>query len=119
MDTLISLERAVLLAIADQVPAIAEALISQLAEVVVSDRENTGAGFYTTLSVSAGQPIVGVSSPVGDIGAKVESVEHGMGFLLWLSDNFMCRIEGYTYADNTEHLDLERLTFSEIGPRRV
>jgi hypothetical protein len=49
--------------------------------VRVTARENTGAGFYTTLDVSHRSPIKGVTSPLGDVGSTVVGLEHGMGFL--------------------------------------
>jgi hypothetical protein len=57
MEILSPLEQAVLDAIALQVPEIADALAVQQGQVRVTARENTGAGFYTTLDVSRGSPI--------------------------------------------------------------
>jgi hypothetical protein len=76
-----SLEQAVLAAIALQVPEAADALDGQHGKVRVIARENTGAGFYPTLDVSHRSPIKSVGSPLGDVGATVVGLEHGMGFL--------------------------------------
>jgi ABC-type phosphate transport system auxiliary subunit len=51
MEVLSPLEQAVLDAIALQVPEVTDALAGQ-GQVRVTARENTGAGFYTTLDVS-------------------------------------------------------------------
>ena len=117
MDSLSPLERAVLSAIALQVPASAHALGSEQAGLRVVTRENTGAGFYTTFDSNSGQRMEGVSSPVGDIGANIKGLEHGMGFLLWLKDGCAHRLEGYSYGESTTDLDFEQVVFAPPGPR--
>ena len=117
MEVLSRLERAVLDAIALQVPQVADALASEQGKVRVSSRENTGAGFYTTLDVSHRSPIKGVASPLGDVGATVVGLEHGMGFLLWLRDGHIHQLEGFSYGENTSGIDFERVAFGTVGPR--
>ncbi len=118
MQSLSALERAVLEAIALQVPEYADAFARQLARARVIARKNTGTGFYTTLDVSSGDRIYGVSSPLGDVGAAVGHLEHGMGFLLWLKEGRMHELEGYSYAgETTSDLDFERVHFEVVGPR--
>jgi len=116
MEVLSSLERAVLNAIALQVPEVADALAGQQVKVRVTARKNTGRGFYTTLDVSHCSPIKGVASPVGDVGATVAGLQHGMGFLLWLRDGHIHELEGYAYED-TSGIDFERVAFGAVGPR--
>src|SRR5215475_10301528 len=117
MEVLSSLEQAVLDAIALQVPEVADALASQQGKVRVTARENTGAGFYTTLDVSHCSPIKGVVSPLGDVGATVVGLEHGMGFLLWLRDGHIHMLEGFSYGESTSSIDFERVAFEAVGPR--
>jgi hypothetical protein len=93
MDVLSFLEHAVLDAIALQVP---DALAVQQGKVFVTARENTAAGLYATLDVSHRSPIKGVASPLGDVGATVVGLEHGMGFLLWLRDGHIHKVEGFS-----------------------
>jgi hypothetical protein len=112
-----SLEQAVLAAIALQVPEAADALDGQHGKVRVIARENTGAGFYTTLDVSHRSPIKGVGSPLGDVGATVVGLEHGMGFLLWLREGNIHRLEGYSYEESTSGIDFEQVAFGAVGPR--
>ena len=106
-----------MLAIVDQVTEASTSLALQLDSSRVTNRENTGAGSYTTFEVSSTATMDGVMSPMGDIGATVLGLEHGMGFLLWLKGGRMAQLEGYSYGESTSRLDLERVTFSAVGPR--
>jgi hypothetical protein len=117
MEVLSRLEQAVLDAIALQVPEVADVLAGQQGQVRVTARENTGAGFYTTLDVSRGSPIKGVASPLGDVGATVVGLQHGMGFLLWLRDGHIHQLEGFSYGESTSGVDFERVAFGTVGPR--
>lgn len=118
MQGLSPLERAVLDAIALRVPKIASALALQQQLARVTARENTGAGFYTTLDVSSGARIEGVTSPIGDVGVTVVGLKFGMGFLLWFRDGRMDQLEGYSYEESTSGLDFEHLAFGTVQPRR-
>ena len=117
MEVLSSLEQAVLDAIALQVPPVAHALASRSERVRVIARENTGAGFYTTLDGSHYPPIKGVASPLGDVAATVVGLEHGMGFMLWLRDGHIHKLEGYSYGESTSGINFERVAFESVGPR--
>ena len=117
MEVLSSLERAVLDVIALQVPEVAATLAGQQGKVRVTARENTGAGFYTTLYVSHHSAIQGVASPLGDVGATVVGLEHGMGFLLWFRDGRVHHLEGYSYGESTSGIDFARVAFAAVGPR--
>jgi hypothetical protein len=117
MDSISPLEQAVLDAIELQVPEVADALADQREAIRVTARENTGAGFYTTFDVSHCSPIVNVASPLGDIGADVVGLEHGMGFMLWLRDGHIHQLEGFSYGESTSDIDFERVAFGAVGPR--
>jgi hypothetical protein len=116
MEVLSSLEQAVIDAIALQIPEVADALAGQQVKVRVTARKNTGAGFYTTLDVSHRSPIEGVASPVGNVGATVAGLQYGMGFLVWLRDGHIHKLEGYAYED-TSGIDFERVAFGAVEPR--
>lgn len=117
MLALSDLERAVLAAIAEQVLEQSATLREQVARMKVIERDNTGHGFYARLHVDGAPPLHG-PSPLGNIGARVEGVEHGMGFLLWLDERGMAEsLEGYAYDGDLTGLDLTRLRFSDVGPR--
>ncbi len=117
MEVLSSLEQAVLEAIALQVPEVADALAGHQEKVRVTARENTGAGFYTSLDVPHRSPIKGIASPLGDVGAAVVGLQHGMGFLLWLRDGHIHQLEGYSFEESTSGIDFERVAFGAVGPR--
>ncbi len=117
MASLSDLERAVLDAIAAQVPEHAPALSGQISSAQVVGRENTGAGFFTKLAVTAGDKMPAARSPLGDIGADIEGIKHGMGFLLWLQDGVADTLEGYTYEESTEGLDFVHAGFSDVRAR--
>jgi hypothetical protein len=117
MEDMSPLEQAVLDAIALQVPEVADALAGQRERIRVTARENTGAGFYTTLDVSNRSPIKDVASPLGDVGASVVGLEHGMGFLLWLRNGHIHQLEGFSYGESTAGIDFERVAFGAVGSR--
>jgi hypothetical protein len=117
MDALSHLELAVLTAIADQQTDQAESLRQQIGLAYLVGRRNTGAGFYATLGVRGAPPRVEIASPVGDVGADVDGVPDGMGFLLWLRDGLLGQLEGYTYTGSIEGRDLTALRYSNLGPR--
>ena len=104
-------------AIALRVPEVADALAGQQGKVRVTAREYTGVGFYATLDVSHRSPINGVASPLGDVGATVVGLQHGMGFLLCLRDGHIHQLEGYSYDESTSDIDFERVAFGAVGPR--
>jgi hypothetical protein len=118
MNTLSPLERAVLDVIALQVPEVGSALAGRQGEVHVTARENTGAGFHTTIEFSRGSPIELVS-PLGDVGASIDGLQYGMGFLLWLRDGRIYQLEGYSYEESTTDINFERVAFGIVGPRTV
>jgi hypothetical protein len=113
------LERAVLQAIALQVPEAGEAMASQLESARVVTRENTGAGFFTTFEMTSAVPPIGVSSPLGDVGATIQGLVHGLGFLLWLKDGRIDQLEGHSYDESTSGLDLMQVGFASVGPLGV
>jgi len=117
MEGLSPLEQAVLDAIAFQVPEVADALAGLRERIRVTARENTGAGFYTTLDVPHSLPIKNIASPLGDVGATIVGLEHGMGFLLWLWDGHIHKLEGFSFGESTFDIDFERVGFGAIGPR--
>ncbi len=118
MDDLSDLELAVLHAIAVQVSGSTAVLEHQMKTARAIARENTGAGFFTTFTVASDQILEGVRSPVGDVGATVQGLKHGMGFLLWIKDGLMYQLEGYANGDeDTSGLDFDRVDFGNVEPR--
>lgn len=111
------MELAVFAAIAEQLPEYASALREQVSLAQVAARQNTDAGFYTKLEIVGGPKMDGAPSPLGDIGAEVEGMKHGMGFMLWLREGVADTLEGYAHDDTTTGLDLTNLHYSNLRPR--
>ena len=112
MDTFTQLEETVLASIFSETPNLASALKRQMAAATVTKRENSGAGFFTTIAVPI--TVVKVSSSVlgRETNARVQGLEHGMGFVLFLRDGRLATLEGYTHeSTDTRLLDLEKLDF--------
>lgn len=106
------LEQAVLRAICEAHPADQAALEGQLSTAIILSRENTGAGFYTRLVVerSSTKPIGGERLRHGPA-VRIDGLEHGMGFILWLKEGYADCLEGYCYGESTDMLALERVGF--------
>lgn len=91
--------------------ASADALGEQIATAQVTDFENTGAGFFSTVTVSPETPRLTEQSPLDAATGSVASIPHGMGFLVFLKDGYISLIEGYTYDGSTVDLDFETVAF--------
>ena len=62
----------------------------------------TGVGFWTQLLVSPGVPRAPVAGPrlaLGGVGATLEGVEHGVGFVLFVEDGQLDFLEGFTFDE--------------------
>jgi len=107
-----ALERAVLAAICDMNSGDRAALEAQLSTATLLSRENTGAGFYARFVVDRA-----LSTAIGDMRsrngqeAKIDGLEHGMGFILWLEEGYADCLEGYSYAESTTGIVLEAIGF--------
>ena len=117
MDKLSNLERAELDAIALQMPERTDGLMLQLREARVTGRENTGAGFYTTLDVPPSAGTVEVKSPIGNVGTALVGLKHGIGLMLWLTDGRMHKLEGYSFGESTSDINFEQVDFGLVCPR--
>jgi len=110
------LERAVLRAICESHVADRAVLEVQLSSASVLSRENTGAGFYTRLSIEhpSGTAVGGERLRRGPF-ARIEGLERGMGFILWLHDGVADCLEGFSFDESTTRIALYHATF-EIVP---
>jgi hypothetical protein len=110
-----ALESAVLLAVAEQLgPPAWEGLTLQAANLNVRSRENTGAGFYTYFDVGIAVPLPLPDLRSFSVEAEVEGLDNGMGFILWIKEGRIDYLEGYTFGDSTEDLDLAAIKFRLI-----
>src|SRR5579864_4826081 len=79
------LEDSVLKAICEMYPADSVALRAQLLTAVVRSRENSGAGFFTTFDVEHDSSVTVEGERLRNgPEAKIDGLQHGMGFILWL-----------------------------------
>ena len=117
MSNFTKLELAALRSIFTETPQLADGLAAQLAAASVAGRENTGGGFFTTISVAAGVPRISSPRALGhDTSASIEGLVHGMGFILFMEDGYINLLEGYAFgAENTALLNLASVNFT-ISP---
>jgi hypothetical protein len=112
------LERSVLNAICQVHPADRPALEAQLSTATLSSRENTGCGFFTSFAVdrSASAPVPSPRLRNGPL-AKLEGMQYGLGFILWLEEGYADCLEGYAYGDDsTTELNFESVGFNITNP---
>jgi hypothetical protein len=76
-------------------------LRSQLANVDVTHRENTGVGFYVHFFFPSEIERLPNRDRIifGDVNAEVEGLKFGAGFLLFISDGAIKMLEGYSYEE--------------------
>ena len=113
MTQLTDLEVAALQAIFLETPELAPALERQLAASVVIKRENSGAGFFTTMRITDDALAVDSQSVLGNAThARISELEHGFGFILFMKGGKLHMLEGFAYGpDSTHNLDLAALQF--------
>jgi len=101
MKNLTDLEKAVMEKLLDGEDEVLSVLRQQLKAAVVSAREMTGVGFYTTFSVPDRVSRVpgNVSFKFGDVIAKMRELKWGAGFLLYVQEGALHMLEGYTYDE--------------------
>jgi hypothetical protein len=110
--TFTQLEVAALRSIFSETPELAAGLGCQLAAATVTERENSGAGFFTTIRVPEDPPRVNSPKVLGyETHAHVEGMEYGLGFALFMEDGALHMLEGYALAGSTAVLDLTDLRF--------
>lgn len=109
---LTALERAALEEICRQQIEGQSALRSQLAEVTVVQRENSGTGFFTYLSVDkAAPPVTNAERVLGNVAASVEGFKQPLLLLLFMKDGYMDMLEGAALDDSTTEIDLSTVRF--------
>ena len=113
MAAFTELELAVLRSIFSETPDLTEGLEQQLASAQVTVRENSGGGFFTDIAVPDDVPAVSSSKVLGyETHARVDGLEHGVGFVLFMENGRLHLLEGYAHGpENTAPLDLESLKF--------
>lgn len=105
MNNLTPFEQAVMQKLLDGEDEILLILREQLKKTIVTKREMTGVGFYTTFFVSDGVQLLldNSSFKFGDVVAKMPELNFGTGFLLYVLDGALHMLEGYTYDETWPH----------------
>jgi hypothetical protein len=107
-----ALERAGLEEICRQSADERAALEIQLATATVTRRENSGAGFFTYLSVDRGaSPVTTRKRVLGNVAATIEGFEAPLLLMLFMEDGYANFLEGATCGDSTLGIDLSSLRF--------
>ena len=95
------------------IPLLVE-LRRQFKVCTVKDREFTGYGFFSDLSVpEETRKKVGLDLVLGDVhGEDIPELQGGVGFLLFVKDGVLDLLEGFSYAERWPTLvDEFRLTY--------
>lgn len=113
MSAFTDLEVAALRAIFAETPELAPALARQFKAAEVSNRENSGGGFFTTIRVADDAPAVESPSVLGyATQARISGLEHGFGFVLFVKTGKLHMLEGFAWGPESTHdLDLTALRF--------
>ena len=101
MSSLTPLEEQVMKMLLDGDDSTLGILRRQFKQVEVSSRKMTGVGFYTEVSVPLDAPRLDgrPSFKLGDVNGTALEVQHGLGFLLYITDGALSMLEGYTYDE--------------------
>jgi hypothetical protein len=90
------------------------AIESRLGEDIVLKRENTGAGFYTTLKpIKFGKLFQ--NTIIGNAAAKIEEMANPMVFVVFLENGYIIKLEGAAVEESTADIDFSKVTFEIIG----
>jgi hypothetical protein len=114
MSSFTKLEKAALDAIFAETPELSPVLKQQPGKAVVTNRENTGAGFFTNIQVSEDAPRMNGPRVLGyETHARIEGLTYGLGFVLFMEDGRLHLLEAYAVGpESTAPLNLEELTFT-------
>ncbi len=98
------------------------ALRLQLEGVKVREREMTGVGFFVYLEVARAvprAPTTGDRVVMSDVGASVNGFEHGLSFILFISDGYLDLLEGFTNAGEPwpERLEGVKILYASPGEK--
>lgn len=77
------------------------AVHQQLSAADVIERKSTGVGLFLKVAVGAGVP---AAAPADDfaidgVHAEIEGLEHGAGFVAFVTRGFVDTLEGFTYDE--------------------
>jgi hypothetical protein len=76
-------------------------LVEQYKIAEITDRAFTGRGFFTHYKVPDEKYRLddNLNDTLGNIGVKINCLQHGVGFVLFIKNGFISCLEGYTYGE--------------------
>jgi len=76
-------------------------LNKQYKSAIVSQRNFTGAGFFTDFEVTDKSLAIPdyLDLQLGKVNARIEGLAFGAGFILFIEDGLIAMLEGYTYGE--------------------
>jgi hypothetical protein len=99
-DDLTALEREVMTTLLAPDHPVMHSLRRQFEVCRVAEREFTGHGFFSRLVVADGvaaAPVTRKRLALGDATAKIDGLEHGAGFVLFVREGVLEMLEGFSY----------------------
>jgi hypothetical protein len=121
MQGFTSLEWAILAAICDATPELGPSVRRMLDTAKVTERDNTGHGFYTSFDVARSIPPLNVGLLDGPF-AHMRDMGLGMtmGFILWFEAGYPDCLEGYQNCDDSgETVDLKTRSLDALAFERL
>lgn len=92
-------------------------LAQQIAAATVTERRNSGVGFFTDLAVDrSAAAAIDSKGPLGNVWLNVQGDDNTMTFLLFLEDGYIDCLEGATMGFETVGIDLSSLRSVEVLP---
>ena len=109
------LERAVIEKLAEVRNPLIPNLREHIPHIRVLDRDMTGVGFYTNMASSLG-PMSAREGRVEGVSAKSPNDASLISFILWVDQDGICTLEGFTYSDDWPADSNEYTAFLEQPP---
>jgi hypothetical protein len=101
MNDLLPFEVAVLKKLLDGGHPVLQGLMRQIDRAKIESREYSGAGFFLNFNIDEALALPGGPNfTFGDVAMECSSVEHGIGFLIFVRNGVFLMLEGYTYAED-------------------
>jgi hypothetical protein len=118
-NDLTPLEREVMTTLLAPDHPVMRVLRRQLDVCRVAEREFTGVGFFSTLLVPGGvaaAPVTGKTLALGDATARIDGLEHGAGFVLFVRDGVLETLEGFSFGERwPDAITQFRVTVGGVG----
>lgn len=95
------LENEVMREIINENPEYSKKLLYQYKNSEIENRVFTGHGFYTHYNIKSDLYSLGkdINLALGNISANLNSIKHGVGFVLFIKNGNISCLEGYTYDE--------------------